>query len=673
MITASNLSFQFGKKIIVNNASFLIESSERAAIVGANGSGKSTLLKIICGDMQADAGEISVSKNSTIGYLPQEAVLNSSDTLYDELNMPFLNISSYQEELNKIEHALSEIDHSSDEWKRLSNRWDFLNHELIRLDAYNIDSKIKKVASGLGFSLEDLNRKCPEFSGGWQMRILLAKILLQNPDILLLDEPTNHLDLETMIWLEEWIAASDCDLIMVSHERAFIDKLVNKIIEIDRGNLTVYRGNYTHYLEERKERREHHRRAYENQQLEINQIKRFIDKFRANASRAAQVQSRIKQLEKIDLIPPPSSEEDSIHFKFPEPLRSNKEVVILKNITKKYGNLTVLKNIDYTIYRGDRIALLGVNGAGKSTLIKMIAGADEPTEGQRIAGSQVIMEYFSQYQYDSLNPSNDVYGELGSVAPPEFTSELRNLLGAFLFCGDDVFKKVSVLSGGEKTRLKLAKMLYSRANLLLLDEPTNHLDIASRRTLETSLEQYSGTIVFVSHDRYFIDKIANKILEVADGQIKLYVGNYSDYLRTKKYEEAQQQKKLSDENLNIEDDFIDNNDKSAPDNINQNQLFQKKSKEQKRLEAEQRQKISAKRKIIEKNIKDSEIEIEKSENRLKEIENLLGSTKIYTKQNEIQGIIVEKRELEEKLPALLEKWEKDQVKLQELLDSIQNL
>ena len=510
-----------GGRNVLDKASFRLGDGEKCAIVGENGSGKSTLLKCIAGLLTPDSGEVSYSKGTTIGYLPQESALDSSRTLREELLSVFDEVLSAEAEMRELEHLMGETPHDSKEFEKISHRYDDLHHLVLHRGGYSLESDVGRVSAGLGFTASDLDRPCRQFSGGWQMRILLAKLLLQQPDILLLDEPTNHLDLESILWLEDWVRNSPCDVLMVSHERAFMDNLVERIFELHLGMLWTYRGNYTNYLEEREERYENMRRAYENQQIQKNQIQRFIDKNRADKSRAAQVQSRIKILEKMDDLPLPPSYK-TIRFAFPQPERGSKEVVSLVDCDKWYGPRPVLRPFNLNIYRGDRIALVGLNGAGKSTLIKMLAGTEPPSHGKRVVGANTVLEFFSQYQYEDLNPASDVLSSALERAPLDQSANVRDLLGAFLFSGDDVFKKVPILSGGEKTRLRLARMLFSGANILLLDEPTNHLDVASRATLERALSQYEGTIVFVSHDRVFMDRIATKVLEIHNGLIRHY-------------------------------------------------------------------------------------------------------------------------------------------------------
>ncbi|MCX7011782.1 MAG: ABC-F family ATP-binding cassette domain-containing protein, partial [Candidatus Sumerlaeota bacterium] len=530
MFSVQNITCQFGGRLVLRDVSLRVEDSEKLAIVGANGTGKSTLLQIIAGRMRPDAGLVDCPKGSSIGYLPQEALLDSALSLRDELLTVFASVHEVFDELRELEHRMAEVAHETDEFNRIARRYDFLQGEIHRLDAYAIDSTVAETAAGLGFTAADLDRPCAEFSGGWRARIVLAKVLLSRPDLLLLDEPTNHLDLESMLWLEEWIRSSRASVAMVSHERAFMDRLAHQILELADGQAALYQGNYSAYLAQRADRRAQQQRAYDNQQQKIREIEKFIARFRYNASKASLVQSRVKQLEKIERLAPPPAEPRSIHFNFPPAERSNKEVAIIKGGSKRYGDREVLPPFELTIYRGERIAVVGLNGAGKSTLLRLLAGTEPLTTGTRTVGTTVRIEYFEQFESDLLVSDRTVLREMMAVAPVGQADGVRDLLGAFLFKEDDVDKPVRVLSGGEKTRLRLAKMLFSRANCLILDEPTNHLDLASRVTLENALRRFTGSLVLVSHDRVFLDRVANRVLEVREGRLRSFPGNYTDYL-----------------------------------------------------------------------------------------------------------------------------------------------
>jgi ATP-binding cassette subfamily F protein 3 len=531
MLAASDIEKFLTGRTLLDKVSFRLNPGETVALVGANGSGKSTLLKICAGIISSDGGTVSLPRDATIGYLPQHADLDSDRLLRDELRQVFAEVLSHHDELDVLAHRMGEVDPAGEEYEKIADRFGHLHHELDRLNAYEMDANIGRIAAGLGFSVADLDRPCRQFSGGWRMRVLLAKLLLQNHDVMFLDEPTNHLDLETMIWLEEWIRASDASILMVSHERRFMDNLAGRVFELHEGQLTIYKGNYSQYLETRQERWAQWEREYVNQKEEIARLASFIDRFRYKATKAVQVQSRVKQLEKIVRIPPPPSEPGSIHFRFPDPDRGSKEVFACEGVTMAFGEHVVLHDVDLAVWRGERVALVGLNGAGKTTLLKILLGKLEPTAGEARRGALTTTEYFAQYDDEGLGLNNTVFAEVASVAPLGSDQQVRNLLGGFFFQGTDLDKPIHVLSGGERTRVRLAKMLFSGANALLLDEPTNHLDLASRKTLEDAMASFPGTLVFVSHDRVFLERVPTRVVEVKDGRVRSFEGNYLDYCR----------------------------------------------------------------------------------------------------------------------------------------------
>lgn len=664
--SVNEITCLLGGRNVLDKASFRLGDGEKCAIVGENGSGKSTLLKCIAGLLTPDSGEISYPKGTTIGYLPQESVLDSARTLRDELLSVFDEVLSAEAEMRELEHKMGEIPHDSREFEKISHRYDELHNLVLHRGGYSLESDVGRVSAGLGFVSSDLDRPCRQFSGGWQMRILLAKLLLQQPDILLLDEPTNHLDLESILWLEDWVRNSPCDVLMVSHERAFMDNLVERIFELHLGMLWTYRGNYTAYLEQREERYENMRRAYDNQQVQRNQIQRFIDKNRADKSRAGQVQSRIKTLEKMDDLPLPPSYK-TIRFSFPQPERGSKEVITLADCDKWYGARPVLRPFNLNIYRGDRIALVGLNGAGKSTLMKMLAGVEPPSHGKRIVGANTVLEFFSQYQYEDLNPASDVLSSALERAPLDQSANVRDLLGAFLFSGDDVFKKVPILSGGEKTRLRLARMLFSGANILLLDEPTNHLDVSSRATLERALAQYEGTVVFVSHDRVFMDRLATKVLEIYNGLIRHYPGNFTDYIHAKQREIADGLIEsapfmISDGRIHFTGSLAASQDERMTDAASS----KRKSKEEKRREADVRNEFNKRKRPLEEEIKKLEQTIHKAELRIAEIDQILTQPDVYTNAARCSELVSEKKSLQTTLEKSLPLWEQKN----QMLDAI---
>jgi ATP-binding cassette subfamily F protein 3 len=529
MIQLTGAGKRYGPKILFDSVDWLVTPQERAGIVGANGTGKSSLLKVLAGMEGLDSGVMTTQKGVTLGYLPQDGLSLSGRTVFAECMTVFADLRELEEEQQRLAHRMGETDPASPEYAQVADRFHRVESELAARGAYAIESQVGTVLSGLGFSERDWKRRTEEFSGGWQMRIALAKLLLEKPNLLLLDEPTNHLDLEARNWLEEYLSSYPYAFVLVSHDRYFLDVTVRKIVELWNKRLHVYSGGYTRYEELKTERRTQLMAAYANQQERIQQLEAFINRFRYQATKAKQVQSRIKELERIERIEVPPDEK-SIHFSFPQPKPSGRVVAEFKKVAKAYGNHVVFSNADVIVERGDRVALVGVNGAGKSTMIKILAGAEPVTSGEYILGHNAQPDYFAQDQYKELDPDARLIDDLGTVAPRATNIELRTILGSFLFGEDDVFKRIGVLSGGERNRYALARMLMVPSNFMLLDEPTNHLDMRAKDVLLTALQDYNGTVVFVSHDRYFIDKLATRVIEVENGQVKSWPGNYEDYI-----------------------------------------------------------------------------------------------------------------------------------------------
>jgi ATP-binding cassette subfamily F protein 3 len=529
MIQLNAAGKRYGHKLLFEGADLLITHRDRVGLVGANGTGKSTFLKILAGLETLDYGSVSLAKGISAGYLPQDGLTLTGRTVFAECMSVFARLQDMEKEFEHLTSRMAEIDHTSAEYERVAERYQQIEHEFRVHDGYAIDAQVGAVLAGLGFGPGDWNRQTDEFSGGWQMRISLAKLLLQKPNLLLLDEPTNHLDLESRNWLEQYLAEYPFALVLISHDRYFLDVTVNRIVEIWNKKIWTYSGNYEKYLSQKTQRQEQLEAAYKNQKDRIEQLEVFINRFRYQATKAKQVQSRIKELEKIERIELPE-EEKTIHFSFPQPKPSGRIVAEFKAVAKSYGEKQVFENVDFMIERGDRIALVGVNGAGKSTLIKLLSGVEPLTQGQYSLGHNVHLDYFAQDQYKELDHEQRILDDLGKVAPSSRETDLRNLLGCFLFSGDDVFKRIGVLSGGERNRYALLKMLLHPANFLLLDEPTNHLDIRAKDILLSALSAYTGTVVFVSHDRYFIDKLATRVFEIGGGKIEIYPGNYEDFL-----------------------------------------------------------------------------------------------------------------------------------------------
>jgi ATP-binding cassette, subfamily F, member 3 len=528
MIQLIDAGKRFGHKLLFENLNWLITPQDRVGLVGGNGTGKSTLLKMLAALESLDYGNIARPKGISAGYLPQDGLRLSGRTVFAECLSVFDDVYAMERELEELTHRMSELDPAGAEYEQVSERFHRVQSEFLHRDGYSLESQVGAVLTGLGFRKEDWTRQTDEFSGGWQMRIALAKLLLEKPNMLLLDEPTNHLDLETRNWLEDYLADYPYAYVLISHDRYFLDVTVKKIVEIWNKRVHFYSGNYEKYLREKQQRRDTLISAYRNQRERIEQLEAFISRFRYQATKAKQVQSRIKELEKIERIEVPE-EEKTIHFSFPQPKPGGRIVAEFKDLSKSYGEKQVLRNVSFLIERGERIALVGVNGAGKSTMIKLLAQIEPPTAGGYTLGHNVEVDYFAQDQYKELNTEARMLDDLNTVAPRSQT-ELRSLLGSFLFSEDDVFKKIGVLSGGERNRYALARMLLHPSNFLLLDEPTNHLDLRAKDVLLESLQKFNGTCVFVSHDRYFIDRLATRVFEVADGAVNVFPGNYEDYL-----------------------------------------------------------------------------------------------------------------------------------------------
>jgi ATP-binding cassette, subfamily F, member 3 len=529
VIQLSSLSKAFGDRVLLDSVSWQIDDRERVGLSGPNGAGKTTLLKILAGLDEPDRGQVIKPSGLTVGYLAQDGLVHSGRTLIEEAGLAFKPLLDMRAEIAALEDRLADDTVAESEHAAMLTRYSELQEAFRRQEGYSIDLKITTVLRGLGFSPPDFDKPSETFSGGWQMRIALAKLLLGRPGLLLLDEPTNHLDLEARNWLEEYLAEYPHAVILVSHDRFFLDAVVTRITEIGLRTLTDYTGNYTDYLREREARMEQLRQRKRDQDDEVARMEAFINRFRYQATKAAQVQSRIKMLDKIVPIEIPP-ERKRVHFSFPACARSGRTVLDLRGVTKTYGAQHVFDRASLHIERGDRIALIGPNGSGKSTMMRMLSGVEAPDSGTRIEGHQVITQYFAQDEATRLDPTLTVYQTLAGDAPIHMVPNIRNILGGFLFSGDDVDKPVRVLSGGERTRLAVARMLLRPSNTLLLDEPTNHLDLESKDVLLEALEDFGGTLVFVSHDRYFVDKLGTKVVDIGHGQALLYPGNYEEFL-----------------------------------------------------------------------------------------------------------------------------------------------
>jgi ATP-binding cassette subfamily F protein 3 len=536
VIQLSDLTKSFGDRVLIDHVTWQISDGDRVGLCGPNGAGKTTLLKMLAGLDESDSGGIVKPADLTIGYLPQDGLTHSGRTVFEEASSAFQPLLDIKAEMHDIEHRLGDASIPQDEHDAMLVRYSELQDRFRLGDGYSMDLQIATVLRGLGFTPEDAARPAETFSGGWQMRIALAKLLLGRPNLLLLDEPTNHLDLEARNWLEEYLGAYPYAVILVSHDRYFLDAVVTRITDLNLRKLTDYVGNYSKYVAQRDAMLERLRQAKKEQDEEVARVKMFIDRFRYQATKAAQVQSRIKLLEKVVPIEVPP-ERKRMHFTFPACRKSGRTVLELKHARKVYGPLMVFKNLSLHIERGDRIAFVGPNGSGKSTLMRMLSGEEAPDSGTRTVGHEVVIEYFAQDEAARLNPVLTVYETLESGSPNDMVPAIRNILGGFLFSGDDVYKKAGVLSGGERTRLAVARMLLRPSNTLLLDEPTNHLDLDSKDVLLDALEDYGGTLIFVSHDRYFVEKLATKIIEVGHGEAVVYPGAYTEFLWSKAHQE----------------------------------------------------------------------------------------------------------------------------------------
>jgi ATP-binding cassette subfamily F protein 3 len=528
LIGLQNVTFEFGARVIVKDATWHLNPGERIGLIGYNGTGKSTLLKVLVGEYSPSKGTVEKSRDTSIGYLHQDLLsFDTNSSITDVAMEAYDKVVALQKE----QHELEKILETKEDQKLLERYMDVL-HEIEVLDGFDIRYKVEEVLHGLGFSDEQLDKPYKQFSGGWRMRVLLAKMILQKPDVLLLDEPTNHLDLPSIEWLEKYLVNYKGSVVIVSHDKFFLDRMVNKIVELYQQELHFYTGNYTYYEQEKAIRIEMQKRAYENQQDYIRQQERFIERFKAKASKAAQAQSVQKLLDKVERIEDTELERPNMRINFSVGKEPGRVLCTLNHVSKAFGENVILKNAKAEIDRGDKIALIGANGKGKSTLLRIIAGT-ETFEGERVWGHNVVPSFYAQHQLESLNVSNTLLEEMNSSGAGKTELEYRSLLGAFLFSGDDVEKKIRILSGGEKARVALAKTIVSKANFLLLDEPTNHLDIHSVELLVESLNRYEGTIILVSHDRYFISKAANKIWEIVDGQVKEFKGTYKEWVEWK--------------------------------------------------------------------------------------------------------------------------------------------
>jgi ATP-binding cassette subfamily F protein 3 len=641
MISLEHIVLHYGERALFEDISFLIGPHDRIGLVGSNGTGKTTLLKIAAGLQTPDNGKVEKARYVTAGYLPQDGISAKGKTLYREAETAFENVLALQKELDEAHELLATLDPSDPAYNETIEILGELQHKLEDLDVYRMKGKIERVLMGLGFAVDDFQRQTEEFSGGWQMRIELAKLLLQEPSLLLLDEPTNHLDLDTLQWLEEYLRQYNGAVVIVSHDRAFLDNLCRRTLALSRGELHEYSGNYSFYEREREVRKILLQNAQKNQQQQLKQTQQFIERFRYKATKARQVQSRIKQLEKIDLIEV-EQEEEEIHFRFPQPDSSGRVVIELKNVEKSYGDNTVFSDLNYKIERGDKIAIVGVNGAGKSTFSRIAAGTEAIGAGERVVGYNVTVAYFAQDQAEELDSTKEVIEILDEVATGEVRKKLRTILGSFLFQGDDVFKKISVLSGGEKSRVALAKMLLQPSNFLIMDEPTNHLDMRSKKVLQEALQNFEGTYIIVSHDRSFLEPIVNKVLEFGHGSARTYLGSMSDYLYKKKQEREIAMERRSPA--------------TASSTKREQPVPQHSSKGDRQKEANRRKEINKKIQPLKKQIEFLEEEIQTLESQKENLETTLADPELYKQGEEAKSASHDYKEVQGLLETRYHDW-----------------
>ena len=682
MIQLNHISLAFGGRFIFKDLTWTLKPNLSIGLIGPNGAGKSTMLRVLAGKQRYDEGSIAVTGSATIGFLEQDVQEMPSDrSVKEEAMLAFTHVMNLQaRELEIMGEIELEENHESERYANMLTELGNIQNQLVAHEAHRIESKSESVLTGLGFEPKDLDRPLKSFSGGWRMRVALAKLLLQNPTFLLLDEPTNHLDIDSIDWLEKYLRDYNGTVVIVSHDRYFLDRMVTTTVELYNGHITEYAGNYEFYLQEREERRALQKAAYENQQKSIAETQRFIERFRYKATKAKQVQSRVKMLEKLERIPPPPSDQASIHIRFPMPERSGRVVLELSEFSKHYetdeGRLDVFtKARGLNIERGDKIALVGRNGAGKSTLARMINGT-EPFEGERKLGYKVERTFFAQHQADTLDLNDTILESMQAVAKGQTETELRSILGAFLFTGDDVYKPVRVLSGGEKSRVALARTLLVPANFMILDEPTNHLDMQSINVLIEALQQYAGSFVVVSHDRHFLDQIVNKVWRAEDGEVREYLGNYTEYMWQVEHGTASKVdsgvKKTTQPQSHSAGQSQKNKAESIKAAADKKKASGPKTKEQKRREAEERNRKfqEAKKKAglgdsevkslskLKADHKSLEANIEQTEAAITEIETQLADPEVYQDTERSTQLMKDYQAKKADLEGLYKKWEK---------------
>lgn len=656
MLSIENITVEFGGFTLLDKISFVLNKNERVALTGKNGAGKSTLLKIMAGIQSATKGNVSTPKDITIGYLPQQMILDDSRTVMEEASLAFEHLQQMDEELNRLHNEMAErTDYESDAYHKIIEKATDLQELLQISDIHNFEAKVEKTLMGLGFSRSDFNRPTKEFSGGWRMRIELAKILLQSPEVLLLDEPTNHLDIESIQWLENFLLNEANAVMLVSHDRAFLDAVTNRTIEIVLGDVHDYKVNYSKYVELRKERREQQIRSFENQQKQIKETEDFIERFRYKPTKSNQVQSRIKQLDKIERIEVDEIDSSRLNLKFPPAPRSGSYPVVMEDLYKNYGDHMVIKDVNLTIERGEKIAFVGKNGEGKSTLVKCIMSQID-FGGKLELGHNVSIGYFAQNQAQMLDDNLSVFETIDDVAVGDIRTKVRDILGAFMFGGEASDKKVKVLSGGERSRLAMIRLLLEPVNLLILDEPTNHLDLASKDVLKKAILEFDGTAIIVSHDRDFLDGLVNKVYEFGGGRVLEHIGGIYDYLSKKKLDSLQQLELSKSPTKPATEPVLGTKVESKVNsNLSTNKLSYQEQKE-----------LNSKIRKVERQIEQDEVKIEVYENEISTMEVYLASPEGASDMNYLQKYL----DIKNKLDKVMNKWERSTLELEKLQEGL---